>query len=90
MIGHDAAQVLKIFIFILNRALDPVFRVLIDHDTTLVKTGMTIGKVCLDCKGKILFLRVHQEQGRIVIDKVVIGLLPQIGMGLGGDSDFLV
>ena len=42
VIGNDAAQVLEMFVFVLNRGFQSVFTVQIQNDTALVKTALAL------------------------------------------------
>ena len=76
MIGHHGAQMLEGFIFIFDRAFQPVLRIEIQNDTALIKTMVAVRKVRFHHKRKELFFCLHLKYRRIVIAKVVIGSLP--------------
>lgn len=58
VICHNTSQVLVLFVFILNRSLQPVFTVQIHDYATLVKS-MFAFKFCFYYEGKILFICFH-------------------------------
>lgn len=90
VIGHHTAQMLKVLIFVFNRTFQLVFTVQIQHDTALVKTVMAFRKLCFYQKGKECFFRIHLQYGSIVIAKMVIGSLPQIGVRFRDDFDSIL
>lgn len=90
VIGHHTSQVLEVIIFIFYRTFEPILRILIKDNSTLVKSSMTTRKIRLHSKGKIVLLRFHLQDRSIVIHKMVIGLLPQIRLGVGGNGNFFI
>ena len=85
VICHHAAEVLKLLIFILNRAFQPVFAVKIHDNAALVKAVVCAGKVRFHHKREEFFFRFHLENRGVVVPKMVIGPLPQIGSRFGGN-----
>src|SRR5699024_9930587 len=87
VIGHNAAKMLETLIFILDGAFQPVFAIQIDNYAALVKAMMAFGEFCFDGKGKEFLLCAHLQHRSVVVAKMVIGSLPQIGMRPGDDLD---
>ena len=86
-VSDHAPQVLIGFVLIFHRGLEPVFAVQIHHNTALVKAAAAFRKIRLHCKAEEPFLRFHLKDGGVIVLEVVVGSLPQIGMGFGDDGN---
>ena len=90
VVGDHGAEMLELFVLVLDRRLEPVFAVEVHHDAALVKAVMTAGEIRFYDKGEILLFGFPLQHRRIVVSEVIIGPLPQVGMRLGLDGDFFV
>ena len=83
VVGHHTAQMLKVLVFVFDGALQPVVTVQIHDDAALIKAVVAFLKGSLHHEAEVFFLRFHLEHRGIVIAEMVVGPLPQIGMGPG-------
>ena len=85
VVGDHAAQVLKTLMFVLNGTFQPVLGVQIHHHAALVKAVGAFGKFGFHHKGEEGLVRSHLQHRGVVVAEVVVGSLPQIGVGQGDD-----
>lgn len=76
---------LKVLIFVFDRPLDPVFAVEVDSYSTLVKAVLGGIEVSFDDERKVLFSGCGLQNGGVVVAEVVVGSLPEVCAGFGGD-----
>ena len=88
-IGHDTAQMLKAFVFVFDRRFEPVLTVQVHDHAALVKPVFAVEFRAHD-EGKIALVGGHLQHGCVIVAEVVIGTLPQVGMGFGGDADGII
>ena len=89
VVGHHTAKVLKLLVFVFDRALQPVFAVQIHNHAALIETLLAF-KLRFHNKGEELLVRLHLEHRRVVVAEVVIGSLPLVGVGLGADLHLVI
>ena len=81
VVRDHAAQVLEFFILIFHRGLQPIVAVKIHYDTALVESPVALAEVGLYHETEVLFIGLHLEYRCVVVAEMVIGTLPQVGMG---------
>ena len=86
--GHDASQMLEMFVLVFDGGFQPVFAVDVQSDAALVKAPFAL-KLRLDGKGKKFFCGTHLQDGSTVIAEVVVGPLPQVGVRCRHDLDLV-
>lgn len=89
VIGHNAPEPLKRFVFILNGCLQPIFGIQIQRDPALIEPPFAL-ELRFHGKRKEFLFRPELQNGRIVVTKSVIRPLPQIGMRFRQDDDFIL
>lgn len=89
VVGHHTAKVLELLVFVFNRALQPIFAVQIHNHAALIETVLAF-KFRFHNKGEKPLVRLHLEHRRVVVTEVVIGSLPQVGVGLGDDLHLVI
>lgn len=66
---------LKLIVFIFNRAFNPVF-IIQNHDVAaLIKTAVTVGEVRFNGKAEFKFVGFDLEDRSVVISEMIIGPL---------------
>lgn len=86
-IGHDTAQMLELFVLVLNACFKPVLAVEIHDDAALVETVMAFGKIGSHGETEELLFGCHLENRGIVVPEMVIGALPEVGLWPGDYFD---
>lgn len=79
IVCYNTTQVLEYVIFVLGGGFEPVFRIEIHHNSTLVKTALAF-EVRLHHKGEKLLVRLHLQHWCVVVAEVIVGALPQVGV----------
>ena len=77
----------KALVFVFHRGLEPVLAVEVHHDAALVEPVAAAGEIGLHGEGEIGLPGLKLQHGGVVIAEVVVGALPQIRAGRGGDLD---
>ena len=80
---------LKAFVLVLDRRFEPVLTVPVHDHAVLVKPVFAVEFSAHD-EGKIAFVGGHLQHGCVIVAEVVIGTLPQVGMGFGSDADGII
>ena len=80
---------LEFLIFVFDRSFQPVLTVQIHHNPTLIKSVPAL-KFSFHRKGKEFFIRLHLQNGCIVIPEMIICPLPQICVGIRYDFNAAV
>ena len=77
---------LELVVLVFNRSLQPVLTVQIHHDAALVEALMALCEVGLDHEAEELLTRLHLQYRCIVVLEMVVGALPQVGVGCRRDD----
>lgn len=88
VVCHNGTQMLKILVFVFNRAFDPVLAVKIHHNTALIKSVLAF-KFCFHNEREVFLICFHLQHRGIVISEVVVCSLPQVCFGGCDNFNFL-
>lgn len=70
-------------VLILHTRLEPVVAIEIDDDAALVKPVVALREVRLDDETEVFLFGLHLKYRGVVVAKMVVGALPQVGMRPG-------
>ena len=85
--GHNASEMLECFVLEFDRSLEPVLTVEINDYPALIKAAVAFMEFGFDNKAEVALIRSSLKHRRAVIPEMIVGSLPEIGMGICSYED---